>query len=48
MIVAGDALVKALGRDNDIQLASEFDANAATFRRPQHCFGCRWFAQVTI
>src|SRR5579859_7773172 len=33
LIVAGDALMKALERDNDIQLESEFDANAATFRR---------------
>jgi len=33
MIVAGDALMKALERDNDIQLEAEFDAKAATFRR---------------
>jgi len=33
MIAAGDALVKALNRDNDAQQESEFDANAAAFRR---------------
>jgi len=32
MIAAGDALVKALDRDNT-QQESEFDANAASFRR---------------